>query len=86
MAEYLWTDLLAEYGTTEAAWAWLRQNAKQEDILHGGSQELLDLLWQEGLISSNYAHISSMGTSPVIPGGAGNGDGPNLSLVLLSSF
>ncbi|WP_078278590.1 hypothetical protein [Mycobacteroides franklinii] len=48
--QYLWWELLERHGSTEAAWTWLRQNAQQDDTLLGGSQELVDMLWQEGLI------------------------------------
>lgn len=60
MAEYSWTALLAEHGTTEAAWTWLRQNANRDDTMVGGTQELLDLMWREGLVKSRYGEPITM--------------------------
>ncbi|KRQ27188.1 MULTISPECIES: hypothetical protein [unclassified Mycobacteroides] len=66
MAEYSWVALLADHGTTEAAYLWLRQNAKRGDTLTGGSQELLDLMWRESPWQTNYREMPPMETGGII--------------------
>ncbi|YCU34424.1 hypothetical protein ACRYGU_16385 [Mycobacteroides abscessus] len=62
MAEYIWADLLAEHGTTEAAWSWVRENTCWKDVLVGPDQQLLDVLWRDGLVKPSYSEPITLDT------------------------
>ncbi|SHQ64376.1 Uncharacterised protein [Mycobacteroides abscessus subsp. bolletii] len=64
--QYIWWELLEQYGSAEAAWTWLRQNIQREDTLVGGDQQLLDILWREGLVKPIYSDPITMDTSSII--------------------
>ncbi|SIN13050.1 hypothetical protein [Mycobacteroides abscessus] len=64
--QYIWWELLEQYGSAEAAWTWLRQNVQREDTLVGGDQQLLDILWREGLVKPIYSDPITMDTSSII--------------------
>lgn len=64
--QYIWWELLEQHGSAEAAWTWLRQNVQREDTLVGGDQQLLDILWREGLVKPSYSDPITMDTSSII--------------------
>ncbi|WP_100525354.1 hypothetical protein [Mycobacteroides abscessus] len=64
--QYIWWELLEQHGSAEAAWTWLRQNVQREDALLGGDQQLLDILWREGLVKPSYSDPITMDTSSII--------------------